>query len=307
MDLEDSREFAFCQYCGTKVMIQEEIVKQKVTIDHSEDLKNVLKLAIIAFTEQNLDKVKELADKALEMDVNCLDAMNMKIAVAKANGGDYQALMELSKQCTKDLGLFSQDDISKYIGSRVSLAMTAVKLPFGQSYTSFNFVIDNKRKFALRVGSPIELYLPNGKHTLAIDEVGHLISKEFTVTGDCGFVVTLDKYAKLSIKSCLLQSSEINAESEADRPSPIKIRMPKEYIHKEGKFDHFELRSRAVKLGAIETMILSPGPQTMTFVEVTKKGLIGTNKHEYKLQFDVEKDASYTINIEDSNYVIKKD
>ena len=90
-------------------------------------------------------------------------------------------------------------------------------------------------------------------------------------------------------------------------PSPIKIRMPKEYIHKEGKFDHFEFRSHNAKLGAIETMILPLGPQTLTFVEVTKKGLIGTNKHEYQLQFDVEKDASYTISIEDSNYVIKKD
>ncbi|AMH94045.1 hypothetical protein AR505_0324 [methanogenic archaeon ISO4-H5] len=285
-------------------MIQEEIVKQKVTIDRSEELKNVLKLAIIAFTEQNFDKVKELADKALEIDVNCLDAMYMKVAVAKANGGNYQTLMELSEHCTNNLGLFTQEDIVKYLGSHISLKFVPNNKKVGALF--IDIVVDNTRNFRLKAHCPVDFYIPNGKHIIQ----AKIFTGEFTVNGDSGFTIDdvwVGHVAKVLIKPCPLETAEAIAEREANRPSPIKIHMPKEYIHKEGKFDHFEFRSRAVKLGAIETMILSPGPQTMTFVEVTKKGLIGTNKHEYQLQFDVEKDASYTISIEDSNYVIKKD
>ena len=308
LDLEDSREFAFCQYCGTKVMIQEEIVKQKVTIDRSEDLKNVIKLAVIAFTEHDLDKVKELADKALEMDVNCLDAMYMKIAITKANGGDYQSLMELSKQCTTNLGLFTQEDIGKYLGSHISLKYVHSSGP-GLNLSVLDVNIDNNRNYKLKAGSPVDFYIANGTHTIQMALVSPLIG-QFTVNGDSGFIVSIGrvKYtANLQVTPCPLETPEAIAEREANRPAPIKIRMPKEYIHTEGKFDHFEIRSQPAKLDFVATLVLSPGPQSLTFVEVTKKGLIGTNKHEYRLQFDVEKGASYTISIEDSNYVIKKD
>jgi len=308
LDLEDSREFAFCQYCGTKVMIQEEIVKQKVTIDHSEDLKNVLKLAIIAFSEHNLDKVKELADKALEMDVNCLDAMYMKIAVTKANGGDTSALLELSKQCTNNLGLFSYEDITKYLGSQVSFTYVSNGGGF-KMQPVLDAVIDNNLNIKLPNGTPVSFYLSNGKHSIQMAGVSPLTAV-FEVSGNSGFTVFFDrvKYQmRLSIKASTFQSPEAIAEKEANQPGAVKIKMPTEYIHAENKFDHFEIRSHIAKLGFTSTLILPPGPQTLKFVEFTKKGLFGTEKHEYQLQFEVEKGASYTVSIENSTYVIKKD
>ncbi len=119
LDLDDSRDFAFCQYCGTKILIQEEIGRQKVLVDHSEELKNTLRLAIMSFSQQDLDKVNALADKALEIDANCLDAWYMKIAVAKATGKDYNTLVELSSTCTLDMEFFSEKDFNKYLGSHV--------------------------------------------------------------------------------------------------------------------------------------------------------------------------------------------
>ena len=38
LDLDDSREFGFCQYCGTKIMIQEEKKKQLVEVDDSKKI-----------------------------------------------------------------------------------------------------------------------------------------------------------------------------------------------------------------------------------------------------------------------------
>ncbi len=299
LDLEDSREFAFCQYCGSKIMIQEEIVRQKVTIDRSEDLKNVLKLAIVAFTEHDLNKVKDLANKALEMDANCSDAMYLKVATVKATGGDYQTLMELAKGCTNNLGIFSEEDVNKYLGHRVSIRYSKK----GCILEALDATIDNHTKIQLPGDVSKSLYLPSGPHVIAFSGRTGPHTLPFEVKGESEFVISLGKYSKFSITPSETPRSGIR------KTNTIKLRMPDNYMHTGLKFHHFEVNGSTAPntLGQCISIGITPGPQSMKFVEVCKKGLLGIEKYEYTLVFDAETGSSYTIYIKDSDYLVKKD
>jgi len=67
LELEDSREFGFCQYCGTKIMIQK-VIEQKVNLnvkfDESAKAENLIDLA---FQEDRENALAHII-KALEID-----------------------------------------------------------------------------------------------------------------------------------------------------------------------------------------------------------------------------------------------
>lgn len=74
IQLDDSREFGFCVYCGAKVMIQEE--KQRIEIsgsvkfDESEKYSNYLNLANQAFSTGNINEAYRYYTKSLEIKQN---------------------------------------------------------------------------------------------------------------------------------------------------------------------------------------------------------------------------------------------
>lgn len=57
IQLDDTREFGFCNYCGTKVMQDKVVVEHKgnVTVDNSEKVNNLYQLARRATKSQNYD------------------------------------------------------------------------------------------------------------------------------------------------------------------------------------------------------------------------------------------------------------
>lgn len=71
LELDDSKEFGFCMFCGTQVRVQDEKtrieVSGSVTFDETEKYNNFLNLAAQAYTAENMDEAYHYYTKALEI------------------------------------------------------------------------------------------------------------------------------------------------------------------------------------------------------------------------------------------------
>jgi len=71
IQLDDSKEFGFCMYCGNKFMVKDEIqrveLSGKVKIDNSETLENCLNLANDAYISNNYLEAYNYYTKVLEI------------------------------------------------------------------------------------------------------------------------------------------------------------------------------------------------------------------------------------------------
>ena len=77
IQLDSDREEGFCSYCGSKVKVQEAI--NKVKIDKSGDLKNLLNLANAAIEANNGQEALNYANKTLEVDSQNGEAWYIKM------------------------------------------------------------------------------------------------------------------------------------------------------------------------------------------------------------------------------------
>lgn len=77
IQLDNNREEGFCSYCGSKVKVQEAI--NKVKVDKSGDLKNLLNLANAAIEANNGQEALDYANKTLEIDSQNAKAWYIKM------------------------------------------------------------------------------------------------------------------------------------------------------------------------------------------------------------------------------------
>lgn len=95
IQLDDSREFGFCNYCGAKVVQDKVVVEHRgtVKVDETEKLENLYVLARRARDDNNSEKASIYYDKILQQDPNSWEAnfysvffqsMNCNIAQIKS-------------------------------------------------------------------------------------------------------------------------------------------------------------------------------------------------------------------------------
>ena len=65
MEIEESREFAFCSFCGTKI-----IVKEDVSINRDNEINNLLNRAYEFEMKHDYEKAREYCNKVLDIDSN---------------------------------------------------------------------------------------------------------------------------------------------------------------------------------------------------------------------------------------------
>ncbi len=87
IELDDSREFGFCSYCGTKVMQERIIVEHKggVALDNTEKLKNLHILAERALNSGDNTKAREHYDEILLESPNDWKAVFYSVFLKKDN------------------------------------------------------------------------------------------------------------------------------------------------------------------------------------------------------------------------------
>lgn len=72
IELDQDREFGFCNYCGTKIMIADAVQKVSgtVNINRSSEINNILKRAKDYEERQMLDDAEKYYDRALDIDMD---------------------------------------------------------------------------------------------------------------------------------------------------------------------------------------------------------------------------------------------
>ena len=77
VQLDDGREFGFCIYCGTRIMISD-FVTRKIEIDYSGKASSYADIALDWLRRGEKERAKEYADKALDEDPLNPDAWYVK-------------------------------------------------------------------------------------------------------------------------------------------------------------------------------------------------------------------------------------
>ena len=103
IQLDDSKEFGFCMYCGKKVMLSEK-VRQTVIIDNSRNIDNLLVMAEDAVINDNIKTAEESINKVLEMDINIPRAWLIKGGIAAKSRRWTEAMSSWRKAFTMDAG-----------------------------------------------------------------------------------------------------------------------------------------------------------------------------------------------------------
>lgn len=76
IELDQDREFGFCNYCGTKIMIADAVQKVSgtVNINRSSEINNIIKRAKDYEERQMLDEAEKYYDRALDIDMDNQEA-----------------------------------------------------------------------------------------------------------------------------------------------------------------------------------------------------------------------------------------
>ena len=77
IQLDNSREFGFCSYCGSKVQIQEAV--RKIEIDKSGDIQSYIELSKSSIEAGNGQEAYDYANKALELSTQNAEAWFLKM------------------------------------------------------------------------------------------------------------------------------------------------------------------------------------------------------------------------------------
>ena len=78
VQLDDSREFGFCSYCGTKIVQDKVVVEHRgsVSIDHSAEINNFLRRANEFYQRHDTDNAELYYNKVLDLDFDNEAARN---------------------------------------------------------------------------------------------------------------------------------------------------------------------------------------------------------------------------------------
>ncbi len=70
IDLDDSREFGFCSYCGTKIIRDKVVVEHRgsVGVDHSDEITNLLRRANESLSMGDAERAENYYNRVLDMD-----------------------------------------------------------------------------------------------------------------------------------------------------------------------------------------------------------------------------------------------
>ncbi len=184
IDLSDDREFGFCQYCGTKVLIKE-FIPQKSIIDESGKIPGLLELSESALHSNEYTKCIDYAEQVIIIQSNNDKAWYLKGCALAASGNEQciyfwkKALdyaeegSEIYRKATNRL-----NDPSKYIKKPTKkFKVQTTKAPTLLQPT-LHFYFDNKEVMAVKGGCSEIIDITQGKHKLSI-RVNHRTFKSF--------------------------------------------------------------------------------------------------------------------------------
>ena len=151
IQLDNSRDFGFCSYCGSKVQIQEAV--RKIEIDKSGDIQSYIALSRASIEAGNGQEAYDYANKALELSTQNAEAWFLKMkALGLMRTTDNLRCREIVTAGSKVLELDSSED-SKINVYRYYLEICIDELKLF-CRTEFFYEGDIEQVIALRLAVP---------------------------------------------------------------------------------------------------------------------------------------------------------
>lgn len=166
IQLDNSKEFGFCMYCGCKVMLESSISKS-VSIDHSSELSNVLTLAKREAEAKHWDKTEQYVEHALIIDPDCPDAWFIKALIAKRDDNkiEFDRCIEMAQtNSASGVGIFSYDDIKNCWGYNLRINNPDKVL----SMRELKVTVDQNTNFELKKGQHRDIPVNKGHHKIVL-------------------------------------------------------------------------------------------------------------------------------------------
>ncbi len=108
IQLDDSKEFGFCLYCGCKVMVDS---AKDATFNRNDEIRGILTLSKEALSRSDIDKASELIEKAISINADVSDIWFLRAALNKNNNDLRNEYLERARRCTISLDVFSEEDL----------------------------------------------------------------------------------------------------------------------------------------------------------------------------------------------------
>ena len=170
IQMDNTREFGFCQYCGTKVIQDKQIIEKRIVYDHSESVINNMALAKKYFNSQQYDKAYKCVEKVLSWDVGNTEANelfdilnsrrntpNLKVNLSTDFIISYRVLVD-----SLDVGKLSK---RSPILTSISKGRHVITLQNKQQTASFNITVQNDFEKVSITFSPVPFTKKVNIHT----------------------------------------------------------------------------------------------------------------------------------------------
>ena len=176
IELDSSREFGFCQYCGTKIVQEKVVVEHRgnVGLDHSNEVKNLLLRASECLRMGDTDGAERYYNRVLDLDFdNKVARSKMQELYKIVKEPNLSIMVTVGKMYNKNAaviviidgierGIISNGEIETY---RLSVGKHKVCLKIkGVPFTKKDFIVEIKDRFTkinhlatCKLGNKIEI------------------------------------------------------------------------------------------------------------------------------------------------------
>lgn len=163
IELDESREFGFCQYCGTK-MVQDKIIiehRGSVSIDRTAKIQNLLIRAKEMISQNRIDEAEKYYDRVLEYDIRNTEARSAldNIIYKVIKEPNITFFVSKDKLCSKDskVSILINGQKKGYI---IAGDNKSFLLPVGENTVtvSLPFVIGTKKQIRIIINNRFDKY-----------------------------------------------------------------------------------------------------------------------------------------------------
>ncbi len=140
IELDNSREFGFCSYCGTKLVREKKIVEHRgsVSIDRTNEIKNLLLRGREMYSAGRLADAEIYYNKVLDLDALNKEARDSLACISKTIDTDNVVIERLPSKFFRG-GKMHLIFNGKKIGFLKSGDRISLKLPIGMHYIEPHF------------------------------------------------------------------------------------------------------------------------------------------------------------------------
>ena len=189
IQLDDTREFGFCLYCGCKVVLK----RPPTTTDSQKDIRGLLVLAADSLESRDWESARSKVEEALLANIDCPDAWYMKALLSWADKDASASDRAISKGKALEansMGVFTLDDFNRILGVKVTFIVER-----GTRHKDSSIHLDiSGKEYVLQ--DTLELNLPSGAYEFTLTETDDDGRRRARIREN----VTIDKERKFRVK-----------------------------------------------------------------------------------------------------------